>query len=75
MSRLNTTIPDGLLKQVDDLAIEDFTTRSEIVRRALIFYLRATGETLSETDADALLKAMRNRQLSAYLHKIAKQRQ
>ncbi len=39
---INITIPTELLKQVDALAKRDYTSRSDIIRQALLSKVRAT---------------------------------
>jgi metal-responsive CopG/Arc/MetJ family transcriptional regulator len=72
MTRINISVPDSLLKKIDEVAKEDYATRSEVIRHAALFYLRSTASTISKQDADALLEAMRGRQLSAYLNKVTR---
>lgn len=40
---VNLTIPSALLKQVDALAKRDYTSRSDIIRQALLDKVRKTG--------------------------------
>ncbi len=68
--RVNLTISRKLLKQVDSAAEQDFTSRSDIIRAALLSYLRSAGRTgldLELTDPDVLLKTLQTRKLKAYL--------
>lgn len=41
---INITIPVGLLKQVDELAKHDYTSRSDIIRQALLAKIRNSDE-------------------------------
>lgn len=41
-TRVTMTIPTGLLKTTDDLAKADYMTRSDVVRQALLEYVRKT---------------------------------
>lgn len=75
MTRVSITIPHNLLKKIDRVAREDYMSRSEVIRHATLFYLRSTASTLNEADAEALLEAMKGRQLYAYLNKITRQNQ
>lgn len=72
MGRVNITIPDNLLLQVDEMATKDYTTRSDIIRQAVLFYMRSTASTLNKTEVESLFKNMKNRQLKAYLNNITK---
>lgn len=72
MARINLTISDELLNHLDKIAQADYTSRSDIIRQAVLFYLRSTGETISRSDREALLRDMKSRRLQAYLHKAIK---
>ena len=72
MSKINVTIPDRLLLQIDRIAKEDYTSRSDIIRQALLFYIRSSASVLQQTDEGILFKEMKNRQLKAYLNKAVK---
>jgi metal-responsive CopG/Arc/MetJ family transcriptional regulator len=65
MSRINISIYDGLLELVDNAAEEDFTTRSDIIRSALLWYLRPQGRQLQQVGPDAILKTLQRRRASA----------
>jgi hypothetical protein len=56
------SIQPGLLKLVDEAAEKDFTTRSEIVRIALLWYLRPQGRDLATVDPDEIYKILRRRE-------------
>lgn len=45
---INITIPAELLKQVDALAVRDYTSRSDIVRQALLEKVRKPVRALDE---------------------------
>jgi len=42
-TRVLLTIPTDLLKRVDQAATQDYTSRSDIVRTALLWYLHPDG--------------------------------
>lgn len=65
-------ISDRLLNKVDQAAKQDFTTRSEIIRSAILWYLRPQGRDLSERDADEILKTLQRRKAGADLRKYLK---
>mgnify|MGYP001604753500 CR=1 FL=1 len=65
MKRINISIADGLLEMVDKVAAEDFTTRSDIIRAALLWYLRPQGRELAHTDPKEILKTLKRRQTHA----------
>ncbi len=41
---INITVPTQLLKQVDELAARDYTSRSDVIRQALLDKIRGTDE-------------------------------
>jgi hypothetical protein len=61
MVRFNLCISRELLKKVDAAAEQDYTTRSDIIRAALLWYLRPQGRELAETDPDVILKTLEHR--------------
>ena len=67
--RMMISIPPGLMKLVDKAAAEDFTTRSDIIRAALVWYLRPEGHNPSQEDLEKMLKAQQQRKLRAALKK------
>lgn len=70
--RINLIISDGLLDKVDQAAKQDFTTRSEIIRSALLWYLRPQGRDLNEADTDEILRTLQRRKAGADLRKYLK---
>lgn len=72
MTRVNITLPDHFLEQIDRVAEKDYATRSEIIRQAVLFYLRFTASTLNKADFETMFKMMKNRQLQAYIRKSLK---
>lgn len=70
MSRINLSIQQGLLDMIDEAAEKDFTTRSDIIRIALLWYLRPQGRELDQADPDAILKTLKHRQSSAAMRDI-----
>lgn len=55
--KVSLSISDALLKQIDQAAVRDFTTRSGIVRLALIEYVRNPANNF---DLDEYLRDMMN---------------
>lgn len=72
MRRINISINDGLLSMVDEAAIKDFTTRSDIIRTALLWYLRPQGRELNQVDPDEIYKTLKNRKDRASMKKMFK---
>jgi Arc/MetJ-type ribon-helix-helix transcriptional regulator len=70
--RINISIPDGLLDMIDDAAKKDFTNRSDIIRAAVLWYLRPQGRDFGQADPDEVLKTLQNRRLKAAAKKRLK---
>lgn len=71
--RINLTIPKSLLETVDEAAVQDYTTRSDIIRIALLWYLRPQGRDLDQADPEVIIKVLKRRQARAGLNKLLKQ--
>lgn len=71
--RINLTISKALLERVDEAAKQDYTTRSDIIRVGLLWYLRPQGRDLDQTDPDTVLKMLNQRRAKAYLNKVIKE--
>jgi metal-responsive CopG/Arc/MetJ family transcriptional regulator len=70
MRRITLSIPDGLLQMIDEAAAKDFTSRSDIIRMAALWYLRPQGRDLNEVDPEAILKTLQHRRARAGLKKM-----
>lgn len=70
MQRINLTISEGLLELVDKEAENDFTTRSDMIRTALLWYLRPQGRELDQTDPDTILKTLQQRHMRVEVKKM-----
>jgi metal-responsive CopG/Arc/MetJ family transcriptional regulator len=70
--RINLTISKPLLERVDQAAIQDYTNRSDIIRAALLWYLRPQGRELDQTDPKAILATLKQRDAQAKLRKMLK---
>lgn len=73
MVRINISINEGLLALIDKAAAEDYTTRSDIIRQAALWYLRPQGRDLAETDPDIILKTLQRRKALASSRKRMKE--
>ncbi len=80
-AKVNLSIPHGLLEQVDETAKREYTTRSDIIRQALLQYIwpagihgiyATRGKQASAMDLDDLLASLKKRQLQAHLKKSLK---
>jgi metal-responsive CopG/Arc/MetJ family transcriptional regulator len=72
MRRITLNIYDGLLDMIDEAAEQDFTTRSDIIRTALLWYLRPQGRELAQTDPKLILKTLQKRDSQAKMRKMLK---
>ncbi len=72
--KIHVTIPRKLLAQIDDAANRDFANRSEIIRAALLWYLRPDGVNFGLTEPEALLTVLRREETRKGLNKLIKQR-
>lgn len=72
MARISLSISTGLLEMVDEAAEEDFTTRSDIIRAALLWYLRPQGRELKQVDPKVIVETLKRRQAIVEMRKITK---
>ena len=70
--RINLTIPRPLLERVDQAATQDYTNRSEIIRQALLWYLRPQGRELDQTNPKVILATLKRRDAQTKLRKMLK---
>ncbi len=70
--QINLTIATGLLQQVDIAAEKDYTTRSDLIRTALLWYLRPQGRDLDQTDPEVILKTLQHRHSQVQMRKMIK---
>jgi metal-responsive CopG/Arc/MetJ family transcriptional regulator len=75
--RILISLPAGLLAALDRQAQTDFSSRSEMVRRALLEYLRPMKGRLDEdelfTDPEELRVLLQHRKLRASVQKMVKE--
>ena len=72
MGRIMISMPASLLDMVDKAAKEDFTTRSDIIRMAVLWYLRPQGRDLAQTDPDIILKTLQHRKARVGIRQMLK---
>jgi hypothetical protein len=60
------------LKLADEAAEKDFTSRSDIIRTALLWNLRPQGRDLDQADPDAILKTLKHRQTKLGMREMMK---
>jgi metal-responsive CopG/Arc/MetJ family transcriptional regulator len=54
-TRINLTLPKALLEEIDKAAVRDFQNRSEVIRAALMWYLRPDRVNFGQTEPEAML--------------------
>lgn len=72
MVRITISISKGLLEMADEAAKDDFTTRSDIIRMALLWYLRPQGRDLAQADPDVILKTLQHRKARVGIRQMLK---
>jgi len=70
--KITLTIPEQLLQEVDLAAEHDYTTRSDLIRVALLEYLRLPGRLTGEPDFEMALKVLQRRKSIAASNKMMK---
>lgn len=69
---MNISMPPGLVKLIDEAAEQDFTTRSDVIRMAVLWYLRPQGRELNQADPDVILKTLQRRKALVEMSKTMK---
>jgi hypothetical protein len=73
MIRFNISMSRQLAERVDAAAKQDYTTRSEMIRMALLWYLRPQGRELNQADPDVILKTLQHRRALIESRKMIRQ--
>lgn len=71
--KISLTIPQQLLKRVDSTAQLDYTTRSDVIRQALVDYLRAYEQACDGMEPERALQVLRRHLGMAYFNKTLKE--
>ena len=69
-SKITLTLPTLLLEQVDHTAKRDYTTRSDVIRQALVDYLRQYERATGGLEPEAALKILKRQACKAYLNRV-----
>lgn len=72
MVRITLSISPNLLERIDEAAEQDYTTRSDMIRMAVLWYLRPQGRELDQADPDVILKTLQHRHALAEFRKAIK---
>jgi metal-responsive CopG/Arc/MetJ family transcriptional regulator len=70
--RITLTISEGLLELVDEAAEKEYASRSDVIRTALLWYLRPQGRDLAQTDPEVIFQVLKQRRARAAIRKLAK---
>jgi metal-responsive CopG/Arc/MetJ family transcriptional regulator len=71
--KITLTIPELLLGDVDNTAKLDYTTRSDVIRQALVDYIRQYKRACGEMEPEEALKVLKRRLGMAYFNKTLKE--
>jgi metal-responsive CopG/Arc/MetJ family transcriptional regulator len=71
-TRINISISKQLLHDIDKAAKQDYTTRSDIIRIAALWYLRPQGRELDKLDPETIYNVLRQRHMRAGVNKMVK---
>lgn len=76
-TRINLIISDNLLKMIDQAAKKGFTTRSDILRTAVVWYLWPQGRNFDKSNKnnllDEIIRPLNQRKMKAELNKFLKE--
>lgn len=70
MIRINISINEGLLKIVDEAAEKDYSSRSGVIRTALLWYLRPQGRDLNQVEPEVILQTLRQRKMRTGIRRM-----
>jgi len=73
-TKITLTINKVLLERVDAAATSDYTTRSDVIRQALVDYLRDYERACGDLEPEAALRVLRQRLGRAHLNETLKNR-
>ena len=72
MNRISLSLAEDVISMVDKAAAQDFTTRSDVIRMAILWYLRPQGRDLNQADPDEILKTLQHRKTRADVRKMVR---
>lgn len=71
--KITLTIPGLLLEDVDTTAKRDYASRSDVIRQALVDYIRQYRQATGGLEPEVALKILRRRVSMANLNKMLKE--
>lgn len=69
-TRVMLTIPAQLLERVDKAATEDYTSRSDVIRSALLWYLRPEGRVTDQLGPNEVYDLVKARKAKRGIKKM-----
>jgi metal-responsive CopG/Arc/MetJ family transcriptional regulator len=69
-TRVMISLPEGLLTIIDKAAEQDYTSRSDIIRTAVLWYLRPQGRDFDQADPEQIIKTLQHRQTRTALRRM-----
>jgi metal-responsive CopG/Arc/MetJ family transcriptional regulator len=72
-AKITLTIPRQLLERVDTTAQRDYSSRSDVIRQALVDYLRQYELATAGLEPEAALKIVRRHMSMASFNKMLKE--
>ena len=69
-TRVMLTIPTQLLERVDKAASEDYTSRSDVIRSALLWYLRPEGRVTDQLGPNEIYDLVKARKAKRGIKKM-----
>jgi metal-responsive CopG/Arc/MetJ family transcriptional regulator len=69
MQQICVSLSPFLIDRLDQIAKDEYTNRSYIIRMALLYYLRPQGRELDGADPDTIFKILQHRKMRAELKK------
>jgi metal-responsive CopG/Arc/MetJ family transcriptional regulator len=73
MVRITISMNQSVIDMIDQAAAEDFTTRSDMIRQAVLWYLRPQGRDLAHVDPSEILKVLQHQKALAASRKALKE--
>ena len=69
-TRIMISLPAGVITKLDEVARQDYTSRSDVIRMAILWYLRPQGRDFDQTDPEQILKTLQHRQARVSIRKM-----
>lgn len=60
-ARINISMSQQLIDEIDKIAEDEYTTRSDIIRTAVLWYIRPQGRQLKNASPEQILRTLQRR--------------